>query len=130
MSESELPRPIAAHLLRLQRRQAIPVIVLPLLGVLALLLGRREVTPGRLALFGALYVASMLGVSVGFHRLLTHGAFSCGAWVKGALAALGCLAAEGPPLFWVATHRLHHQRSDTDGDPHSPRPRGPGLRAQ
>jgi stearoyl-CoA desaturase (delta-9 desaturase) len=122
-----------AHLLRLQRRQAIPVIVVPLLGTLALVAFRWQPTPLRVGLFAFFYVVSMLGVSVGFHRLLGHAAFACSAPVKALLLAMGCTAAEGPPIFWVATHRRHHQHSDRDGDPHSPAPRdaetGARLRA-
>ena len=62
-----------------------------------------------------------LGICVGFHRLLTHSGFQTYAPVRGALAVLGCLAGEGPPIMWVAAHRRHHQFSDQPGDPHSPR---------
>jgi stearoyl-CoA desaturase (delta-9 desaturase) len=109
-----------AHLLRLQRRHAVPVMVLPALGAAVLLLFRWQPTPGRIALCASFYLASMLGITVGFHRLLAHGAFQCAAPVRAALAALGCLAAEGPPVFWVASHRRHHDLADQPGDPHSP----------
>jgi stearoyl-CoA desaturase (delta-9 desaturase) len=118
---------VSARLLRWQRRRAVPVIALPLLGTACLLLFRWQPTPAALALFAFFYAASLLGVTVGFHRLLTHDAFACGARTRAILTALGCLAAEGPPIYWVANHRLHHQHSDGDGDPHSPRPRGPGA---
>jgi stearoyl-CoA desaturase (Delta-9 desaturase) len=70
-----------------------------------------------LALF---YVGVGTGVTVGFHRLLTHRSFKCHSFTRAALAALGSAAAEGPVIDWVATHRKHHQFSDVDGDPHSP----------
>ncbi|MBV9416264.1 MAG: fatty acid desaturase [Solirubrobacterales bacterium] len=70
-----------------------------------------------LALF---YVGVGTGVTVGFHRLLTHRSFKCHRFTKAAFAALGSAAAEGPVIDWVATHRKHHQFSDVDGDPHSP----------
>jgi stearoyl-CoA desaturase (delta-9 desaturase) len=130
MRENEPSAAMAAQLLRLQRRQAIPVIALPFLGTLALLLFRREPTPLRLGLFVSFYLVSMLGVTAGYHRLLSHASFACPPRVKALLAAMGCLAAEGPPIFWVATHRLHHQHSDQEGDPHSPVAAGRGpLRA-
>jgi stearoyl-CoA desaturase (Delta-9 desaturase) len=66
------------------------------------------------------YVAVGTGVTVGFHRLLTHRSFKCHRWLRFAFAALGSAAAEGPVIDWVATHRKHHQFSDVDGDPHSP----------
>jgi stearoyl-CoA desaturase (delta-9 desaturase) len=111
---------VRQHLLRLQRRHALPVIVIPALATAALVVWRRDVTPFRLALFGTFYALSMLGITVGFHRLLTHGAFRTPPIVRGVLAAMGCLAAEGPPIVWVANHRLHHHLSDRPGDPHSP----------
>jgi stearoyl-CoA desaturase (Delta-9 desaturase) len=66
------------------------------------------------------YVAVGTGVTVGFHRLLTHRSFKCSRLLRAAFAALGSAAAEGPVIDWVATHRKHHQYSDVEGDPHSP----------
>ncbi len=71
-------------------------------------------------IFFAMYVSIGMGVTVGFHRLLTHRSFKCNRWVRAGWAALGSAAAEGPVLDWVATHRRHHQYSDQEGDPHSP----------
>ena len=70
-----------------------------------------------LALF---YAGVGTGITVGFHRLLTHGSFKCHRLTRAAFAALGSAAAEGPVIDWVATHRKHHQFSDVHGDPHSP----------
>jgi stearoyl-CoA desaturase (delta-9 desaturase) len=67
-----------------------------------------------------LYVATGLGVTVGFHRLLTHRAFQTTRAVRVALAILGSAAIEGPVISWVADHRKHHAFSDEEGDPHSP----------
>jgi len=72
------------------------------------------------AIFAIVYVATGLGVTVGFHRLLTHRSFSTGAPLRGILAALGSAAIEGPVISWVADHRKHHACSDRNGDPHSP----------
>jgi stearoyl-CoA desaturase (delta-9 desaturase) len=66
------------------------------------------------------YVTIGTGVTVGFHRLLTHRSFKCHRWLRFGFAALGSAAAEGPVIDWVATHRKHHQFSDVEGDPHSP----------
>jgi stearoyl-CoA desaturase (delta-9 desaturase) len=66
------------------------------------------------------YVVIGTGVTVGFHRLLTHGSFKTSRLLRAAFAALGSAAAEGPVIDWVATHRKHHQFSDVEGDPHSP----------
>ena len=61
-----------------------------------------------------------IGICLGYHRLLTHSSFLTPKWTKRLIATIGCLAGEGPPLSWVANHRLHHARSDQEGDPHSP----------
>jgi stearoyl-CoA desaturase (Delta-9 desaturase) len=66
------------------------------------------------------YAVIGTGITVGFHRLLTHRSFKCNRWVRAGFAALGSAAAEGPVIDWVATHRKHHQFSDASGDPHSP----------
>lgn len=62
-----------------------------------------------------------LGVTVGYHRLLTHKSFRTPKPVEYLLSWLGSLSLQGGPIQWVATHRLHHQHSDDEGDPHSPR---------
>lgn len=61
------------------------------------------------------------GIGMGYHRLLTHRSYQVPRWLEYTLATFGALTLEGGPIFWVATHRLHHQKSDRDGDPHSPR---------
>jgi stearoyl-CoA desaturase (delta-9 desaturase) len=68
----------------------------------------------------ALYLISGHGVTVGYHRLFTHRSFRAAPWLRVALAVAGSLALEGGVVSWVANHRLHHQRSDRPGDPHSP----------
>src|SRR5512146_3554236 len=68
-----------------------------------------------------LYVSGSLGIGMGYHRLLTHRGFKTYKWVEYFLTVCGTLALEGGPIFWVATHRIHHQHSDHDGDPHTPR---------
>lgn len=67
------------------------------------------------------WVCGGIGICLGYHRMLTHGSFATPRWLKRAIAAIGCLAGEGPPMMWVANHRLHHARSDQEGDPHSPK---------
>jgi stearoyl-CoA desaturase (Delta-9 desaturase) len=73
-----------------------------------------------LLLLVALYVATALGVTVGFHRLFTHRSFKTTRAVRVILAVLGSAAVEGPVISWVADHRKHHAFSDREGDPHSP----------
>lgn len=71
-------------------------------------------------LFVGMYLLTGLGVTVGFHRHLTHRAFKAKRWLRGVLAVLGSAAIEGPVVSWVADHRKHHAFSDEEGDPHSP----------
>jgi fatty-acid desaturase len=76
----------------------------------------------------AFFVASFLwwlsaspGIGMGYHRLLTHRGYETPKWLEYLLTLCATLALEGGPIFWVATHRIHHRYSDTEGDPHSPR---------
>jgi stearoyl-CoA desaturase (Delta-9 desaturase) len=70
--------------------------------------------------FAIMYLATGLGVTVGFHRHLTHRSFKTSRPIRAALAVLGSAAIEGPVISWVADHRKHHTFSDREGDPHSP----------
>ena len=70
------------------------------------------------------WVAGSLGIGIGYHRLLTHRGFKAAKWAEYALTVCGTLALEGGPIAWVATHRIHHQNTDKEGDPHSPRDGG------
>jgi stearoyl-CoA desaturase (delta-9 desaturase) len=72
------------------------------------------------AIFLIMYIPTGLGVTVGFHRLLTHRSFKTSPALRGVLAVLGTMAVEGPVISWVADHRKHHAYSDRRGDPHSP----------
>ena len=80
-----------------------------------------------LALLLAMYVLTVLGVTVGFHRLFTHRAFETNKAVQFVFAVLGSMAVQGPLLQWVAMHRRHHQHSDHAEDPHSPHHQGDGV---
>src|SRR3954469_12917147 len=71
-----------------------------------------------IALHGA---AVGFGISLGYHRLHTHRGFKTSRAFEYFFAICGTLTLEGGPIFWVATHRIHHQHSDTDHDPHTPR---------
>src|ERR1700710_31671 len=61
-----------------------------------------------------------VGIGMAYHRLLTHRGYRTPKWVEYFVTMCGCLALEGGPIFWVATHRVHHQHSDNEGDPHTP----------
>jgi stearoyl-CoA desaturase (delta-9 desaturase) len=79
--------------------------------------------------FAIFYVLTGLGITVGYHRHLTHRAFKTTRWLRGVLAGLGSAAIEGPVIAWVADHRKHHAFTDVPGDPHSPHvDHGIGLR--
>jgi stearoyl-CoA desaturase (delta-9 desaturase) len=65
-------------------------------------------------------VFGVLGINVGFHRLLTHRSFSCPLWLEHMLAMLGTCSLQFSPAFWVAVHRRHHHYPDDEMDPHSP----------
>src|ERR1700753_3980204 len=71
-------------------------------------------------LFLGMYVFTGLGITVGFHRHLTHRSFKTKGWLHGFLAILGSAAIEGPVIPWVPDHRKPHPFSDKEGDPHSP----------
>jgi fatty-acid desaturase len=67
------------------------------------------------------WMCTGLGISMGYHRLHTHRSYKLPIWIEYFFAVCGTLTLEGGPIFWVATHRIHHQHSDKPGDPHSPR---------
>lgn len=90
---------------------------------------RRWVEPRDLVLAGAMYLVTIGGITLGYHRLFTHKGFKCGAVVRAVLGIAGSMASQGPLFFWVACHRRHHQHSDSAGDPHSPHAHGEGALA-
>lgn len=118
------PLPVA------ERTVTLAVILLPVAGLIAAIIyawgwgvGWSEV----LLMLG-MYIATGLGITIGFHRLFTHRSFTTGPVVTTILGVLGSMAFEGPLLRWVAFHRCHHQHSDNEQDPHSPHHHGEGVR--
>src|SRR3569623_1723202 len=76
----------------------------------------------RLAVMAILYVLAInVGIGMCYHRLLTHRGYHTPKWIEYILSIFASTALEGGPIFWVATHRVHHQLSDQPGDPHTPR---------
>jgi stearoyl-CoA desaturase (delta-9 desaturase) len=73
-----------------------------------------------LALFVGFFLATSFGVTVGFHRLLTHRSFKCHTAVSATFLALGSMANQGRCIDWAAYHIKHHALSDREGDPHTP----------
>lgn len=96
---------------------AVPALLLVLVGWQ---LWNRELQWRDIAIFSIMYVPIGLGITVGFHRLLTHRSFKTSPWLRGTLGVLGTMAVEGPVISWVADHRKHHAYADRLGDPHSP----------
>jgi stearoyl-CoA desaturase (delta-9 desaturase) len=83
-----------------------------------------------LAIAAGMYLVTGHGLSVGFHRMLTHRSFRPNRALKIALAVAGSMAAEGSAYTWVAQHRRHHAYADSPGDPHSPWRYGNGFGPQ
>jgi stearoyl-CoA desaturase (delta-9 desaturase) len=81
-----------------------------------------------LAILAGMYLVSALGITIGYHRLLTHRSFDTPRPVKYALAIMGQTAVQGPVIDWVADHRKHHAFTDEEGDPHSPHGHGGGFK--
>jgi stearoyl-CoA desaturase (delta-9 desaturase) len=106
-------------------------VTVPFLGLVAavVFLWGRGFSWVELGLLVGMYALTGLGITVGYHRLFTHRAFETNRVVQFILTALGSMALQGPLLKWVATHRRHHQHSDTHDDPHSPHHQGHGLLA-
>jgi stearoyl-CoA desaturase (Delta-9 desaturase) len=116
---------------RLERNVNVAGVLVPFLAFVAALpmLWNRLVGWTDLAILVGVYLLTALGVTVGFHRLLTHRSFETRQPVKYALAVLGSMAVQGPVIGWVADHRKHHAHTDEEGDPHSPHVgHGGGLR--
>jgi len=107
---------------RVQRAVTLVVTVVPLLmlGVAAAQLWNEALRWHDLVVLGVTYPLTALGVTVGFHRHLTHRSFETSRAVRGLLAILGSAAIEGSVIKWVADHRRHHTFADEPGDPHSP----------
>ncbi|WP_211264567.1 acyl-CoA desaturase [Gynuella sunshinyii] len=107
---------------RLKAAIALAVMLIPLAGFLEAirLLLSGQLGSIDLTLFLVFYAIQMFGVSMGFHRYLAHRAFKTSRTFRALLLIAGSMAAQGPILFWVTTHRRHHRYSDHPGDPHSP----------
>ncbi len=106
-------------------------VVVPFLATIAAiaLLWNSLVSPADLAIAVIMYLLTAIGITVGFHRLLTHRSFQTSRALEYTFAVLGSMAVQGPVISWVADHRKHHAHTDEEGDPHSPHVgHGDGLR--
>jgi stearoyl-CoA desaturase (delta-9 desaturase) len=106
----------------LERRITVVAVVLPFAGFLAALwlLWGGAVSGRDLAILAVAYVLVGFGVTIGFHRMLTHRSFEAKPWLRATLAVLGSMSVQGAVIHWVADHRRHHAFTDEEGDPHSP----------
>jgi stearoyl-CoA desaturase (delta-9 desaturase) len=97
-------------------------VVVPFLATLAAIamFWNKAVGPADLAIAAVMYMLTAVGITVGFHRLLTHRSFQTSRWLEYTFAVLGSMAVQGPVIAWVADHRKHHAHTDEEGDPHSP----------
>ena len=116
---------------RAERYANLVGVVVPFLGVLVavVLFWNRAVDAADLGILAVMYLVTAIGVTVGFHRLLTHRAFQTYPWLERTFAVMGSLSVQGSVMDWVADHRKHHAHTDQEGDPHSPHVgHGSGLR--
>ena len=107
---------------RLEKRVNLVAVALPFAAFIAaiVLLWNSAVSATDLGILAVMYVLTGLGVTVGFHRLLTHRSFAVPKPLEYTFAVLGSMAVQGPVMSWVADHRKHHAHADEEGDPHSP----------
>ncbi|MFN8549777.1 MAG: fatty acid desaturase [Candidatus Eisenbacteria bacterium] len=107
-------------------------VVVPFLATIAaiVLLWNSLVSTTDLIIAAAMYMVTAVGITVGFHRLLTHRSFQTSKPLEYTFAVLGSMAVQGPTIAWVSDHRKHHAHTDEEGDPHSPHvaPDGTGVR--
>jgi stearoyl-CoA desaturase (delta-9 desaturase) len=110
----------------LERRITITAVIVPFLAFVAavVLLWGGAVSWTDLGIFVVMYALVGFGVTIGFHRLLTHRSFEAPAAVRATLAILGSMSVQGAVIHWVADHRKHHAFTDEAGDPHSPHTHG------
>ena len=107
---------------RIEKTANLGAVVVPFIATVAaiVLLWNSLVSPADLVIAAVMYLLTAVGITVGFHRLLTHRSFQTSKSLEYTFAILGSMAVQGPPLAWVADHRKHHAHTDEEGDPHSP----------
>jgi fatty-acid desaturase len=97
---------------------AIPIVIFHILAVVAFFYFSWTHLAVALVMW---WLMGSVGIGLSFHRQLTHRGFQSSNWLKRLLAVFGSMALQGSPNDWITTHRLHHQFTDTEQDPHSPR---------
>ncbi|MGB0598362.1 MAG: acyl-CoA desaturase [Rubripirellula sp.] len=114
-----IPRPEATQPYRILWKYAIVLALVHLFAVAAVLPYFFTWSGLILAIAGH-FLFGMFGITIGYHRLLTHRGFTCPKWLEHTLAVLGICNLQDSPARWVAIHRMHHQHSDHQPDPHTP----------
>lgn len=120
-----------AEMGRAEKAVNLGAVVVPFLAALAavVLFWNDLVGASDLAIAATMYLLTAIGITVGFHRLLTHRSFQTSKPLEYTFAVLGSMAVQGPVISWVADHRKHHAHTDAEGDPHSPHVgHGEGMR--
>ena len=112
-------RPEQTRPLRIAWEHLIAIVLVHLLALLALVPWFFSWTGVVLVIVG-LFTYNLLGINIGYHRLLTHQGFTCPKWLEHFFALLGVCCLQDSPARWVAVHRLHHKHSDERPDPHTP----------
>ncbi len=107
---------------RAEKLANLGAVVVPFVATLAaiVLLWNSLVSASDLVIAATMYLLTAIGITVGFHRLLTHRSFQTSKPLEYVFAVLGSMAVQGPVISWVADHRKHHAHTDEEGDPHSP----------
>jgi stearoyl-CoA desaturase (delta-9 desaturase) len=107
---------------RVEKTANLGAVVIPFAATIAaiVLLWNSFVSPADLIIAAVMYMLTAVGITVGFHRLLTHRSFQTSKPLEYTFAILGSMAVQGPVISWVADHRKHHAHTDEEGDPHSP----------
>jgi stearoyl-CoA desaturase (delta-9 desaturase) len=107
---------------KLEKGVNLGAVVVPFLATITaiVLLWNSWVTAADLIIAAVMYMLTAVGITVGFHRLLTHRSFQTSKPIEYTFAILGSMAVQGPVIAWVADHRKHHAHTDEEGDPHSP----------
>jgi stearoyl-CoA desaturase (delta-9 desaturase) len=107
---------------KLEKGVNLGAVVVPFLATITaiVLLWNSWVTAADLIIAAVMYLLTAVGITVGFHRLLTHRSFQTSKPIEYTFAILGSMAVQGPVIAWVADHRKHHAHTDEEGDPHSP----------
>ena len=107
---------------RTARISNVGAVLIPFVAFIAaiVLLWNSIVGPSDLVVLAVMYLLTGFGVTIGFHRMLTHRSFRTSKPVEYVFAVLGSMSVQGPVINWVADHRKHHAHTDEEGDPHSP----------